>query len=138
MYIVHAYVHVIRYVWGVGVGLCVHVSAQEAKVGHLATSQIYLGLSMPFIVSCKVRLVMIGNFNNFRKSTSMVYPSLSLILPDAPGICIGDFAVSQSPSFNVYFDNIQTDDVVQEYRGVVGQDGELVLLDEFVEMLYIP
>ena len=56
------------------------------------------------------------------------------MLPDAPGICIGDLAVSQSPSFNVYFDNIQTDDVVQEYRGVIGQDGELVRVDEFVEL----
>ena len=56
------------------------------------------------------------------------------MLPDAPGICIGDLAVSQSPSFNVYFDNIQTDGIVQEYRGVLGQDVELVLVDEFVQL----
>ena len=56
------------------------------------------------------------------------------MLPDAPGICIGDLAVSQSPPFNVYFDNIQTDGIVQEYRGVLGQDVELVLVDEFVQL----
>lgn len=63
----------------------------------------------------------------------MLYPSLlCIMLPGAPGICIGDHL------FDVHFDNVQTDDIVQGYHGVVGQDGELLQVEEFVELFYTP
>ena len=55
----------------------------------------------------------------------------SLVLPDAPGVCLSDLSF-QHPSFTVHFDNIQPQNIVEEFHDVIGQDGELVHTNQFV------
>ena len=59
------------------------------------------------------------------------FSSLSLMLPDVQRVCLSSL---QSPPFTLHFDNIQPQDVVEEFGGVIAQNGRLVHTDEFVEL----
>ena len=55
------------------------------------------------------------------------------MIPDAPGVSVGDLPLQQPP-FAVHFDHIQPHDPVDEFHGVIGQDGELIRKDDYVEL----
>lgn len=65
------------------------------------------------------------------KNSSIRFSALQLKLPDAPGTAIGELAAHQPP-FTVYWDHIDLDDFILEFRGVVGQNGSLVHVGDFV------
>lgn len=55
------------------------------------------------------------------------------MLPDAQGVSLRHLE-SQQPPFTLHFDHIQSDDVIREFLGFVGQDGELVHTGDYVEL----
>ena len=52
---------------------------------------------------------------------------LPLNLPDAQGVSICDLPRQQSP-FTVHMEELHPDDLVEEYLGVIGRDGEMVIM----------
>lgn len=62
------------------------------------------------------------------------FSTMQLNLPDAKGIILEDLPVQQPP-FTVHWDHLSLDDTIQEFRGVIGQDGELVHVGDFVMLL---
>ena len=59
--------------------------------------------------------------------------SLSLMLQDVQRVCLGNLSL-QNPPFTVHFDNIQPQDIVEEFGGIIGQSGKLIHTHDFVEL----
>lgn len=55
------------------------------------------------------------------------------MIPDARGVSVGDLPLQQPP-FAVHFDHVQPHEAVDEFHGVIGQDGELTHKDDYVEL----
>ena len=53
------------------------------------------------------------------------FDTLQLMLPDAQKIPLSDLQFHQ-PHFTLHLDHFQPNDVVEEFKGVIGQDRELI------------
>ena len=60
---------------------------------------------------------------------------LSLILTNVhvQRVCLSDLSL-QSPPFTIHLDDIQPQDIVEEFGGLIGKDGKLVHAHDFVEL----
>ena len=67
------------------------------------------------------------------KNAAVHFCTLGLMLPDAQGVSLGDLPFQQPP-FTLHFGHIQPHDMIEEFRGVIGQDGELIHTNEYVEL----
>ena len=58
---------------------------------------------------------------------------LELKLAENPRATVGDLS-SQQPSMTVHLDHLNLTDIVKQFCGVIGQNGELVHDGDFVEL----
>ena len=66
-----------------------------------------------------------------KNSSSLNASSLKLTLPD---VSLGDLQVQRPQHFTVHLDHIEPHESIEEFHGVIGQDGELVHKDDYVEL----
>jgi hypothetical protein len=66
---------------------------------------------------------------------AILFSAVNLDLPDADSgvVTIAGLAL-QHPSFVTHWDNLKLDDKVNVFRGVIGQDRELVHVGDFVKL----
>ena len=62
-----------------------------------------------------------------------VFSSLRLDLPDAPGASIGNLSSQQQP-FCLHHNGIGMEENVEIYRSVVGQNGKLIQIGDYVKL----
>ena len=52
--------------------------------------------------------------------------SLGLMLLGAPDVSLGDLQLQQPLHFTIHLDHIEPHEPIEEFHGVIGQDGELI------------
>lgn len=63
----------------------------------------------------------------------MLLSTFVLNLPDAQDIPLGDLPIQQPP-FTVHIECLHHDDLVHEFHGVIGKDGDLVQSGNYVKL----
>lgn len=78
---------------------------------------------------------MFGTLHFQRKNcSSLNASSLELMLPDAPNNSLGDLQLQQPQHFIIHLDHVQPHEPIEEFRGVIGQNGELIHKNDYVEL----
>jgi hypothetical protein len=62
-----------------------------------------------------------------------IFSTLHLNLPDAPGVLIGELSNQQQP-FHLYHSGIGLRERVEVFKSVIGQDGELIKIGDYIKL----
>ena len=69
-----------------------------------------------------------------RKSNAVEVSSICLNLPDAEGVTLSELPADSIP-FTIQLEQlIHFDDIVKEFGGVIGQNGALINIGDYVEL----
>ena len=60
---------------------------------------------------------------------------VKLDLPEAEGVPLEELQLQQPP-FELHFHHLDFQDTVKEFRGVIGQDGALIHIGDFVKLSF--
>ena len=65
--------------------------------------------------------------------SAVQFSTFQLNLPDAIGVAVGDLSRHQR-SFDMHYDGIGIDDEVQIFKCVIGQNGKLIHIGDYVKL----
>ena len=60
--------------------------------------------------------------------------SLKLMMPDTAGVSLADLQLQRPQLFTIHLNHIEPHEPLEEFHGVIGQDGELIHKDDYVEL----
>ncbi len=67
------------------------------------------------------------------KHGAMKFSSIRLNLPEAEGVSLSDLHTRQ-PHFSVHLEHLLPDDTIEEYFGMIGQEGEFIHTGDYIKL----
>lgn len=77
---------------------------------------------------------MSGTLHFQTKNCSSLNASSLGLMSDAPNNSLGDLQLQQPQHFIIHLDHVQPHEPIEEFHGVIGQDGELIHKNDYVEL----